>query len=187
MRFCMERTNLLNCNEILSCSIVHHCFSLRPKLFWCLFLKMHHMWLMFGSVSLKNLCCFLLSGFLCLLPDIVLFCEILWSIEMRFCMERTNLLNCHEMLSCSIVHHCFCLRPKLFWCLFPKMHRMCVNVWLSFIKEFVLLSLKQFLMPLAWHCSFCVILFVCLIWFFTSTQQSFSYAGRSSWVEPVLS
>ena len=29
--------------------------------------------------------------------------------------------------------------------------------------------------------------FVCLIWFFTSTQQSFSYAGRSSWVEPVLS
>ena len=27
----------------------------------------------------------------------------------------------------------------------------------------------------------------CLIWFFTSTQQSFSYAGRSSWVEPVLS
>ena len=29
--------------------------------------------------------------------------------------------------------------------------------------------------------------FVCLILFFTSTQQSFSYAGRSSWVEPVLS
>ena len=27
----------------------------------------------------------------------------------------------------------------------------------------------------------------CLILFFTSTQQSFSYAGRSSWVEPVLS
>ena len=26
-----------------------------------------------------------------------------------------------------------------------------------------------------------------LILFFTSTQQSFSYAGRSSWVEPVLS
>ena len=87
---------------------------------------------------------------------IIILCEILWSIEMRFCMERTNLLNCHEMLSCSIVHHCFGLRPKLFWCLFPKMHRMCVNVWLSFNKEFVLLSLKQFLMPLAWHCSFCV-------------------------------
>ena len=32
-----------------------------------------------------------------------------------------------------------------------------------------------------------IVLFVCLIWFFTSTQQSFSYAGRSSWVEPVLS
>ena len=31
------------------------------------------------------------------------------------------------------------------------------------------------------------VLFVCLILFFTSTQQSFSYAGRSSWVEPVLS
>ena len=29
--------------------------------------------------------------------------------------------------------------------------------------------------------------FVCLILFFTSTQQSFSYAGRISWVEPVLS
>ena len=28
---------------------------------------------------------------------------------------------------------------------------------------------------------------ICLILFFTSTQQSFSYAGRSSWVEPVLS
>ena len=34
---------------------------------------------------------------------------------------------------------------------------------------------------------FVQILFVCLILFFTSTQQSFSYAGRSSWVEPVLS
>ena len=32
-----------------------------------------------------------------------------------------------------------------------------------------------------------LLFFVCLIWFFTSTQQSFSYAGRSSWVEPVLS
>ena len=35
--------------------------------------------------------------------------------------------------------------------------------------------------------SIIVLFLFCLILFFTSTQQSFSYAGRSSWVEPVLS
>ena len=48
------------------------------------------------------------------------------------------------------------------------------------LKDLISLSVNG----LSPYCKFC---FVCLILFFTSTQQSFSYAGRSSWVEPVLS
>ena len=127
---------------------------------------------MLGSVSLKTLCYFLLfSGFFCLLPDSVLF---VWNAlnEMGFCMERTNLLNCHEILACSIMHHCFDLRPKLFWCLFPKMHPMCVSSS-PYKKGFYLLCLCFCLfclfiwlisglrLPIVgwWFCLFCQSLF----------------------------